>query len=344
MIIGTCGFSWSGSSAIADFLAEFDENLVYNENEFVLPFFPDGLEDLDYNLNQKCSKFLSSTVAIPRFRKVAKLLLDGPTHGQIENLTEHYLQQIEQARWTGTGQGQILFHNPKMYFFSLKVLRHLPPGFCKRYKVYPLRQMEYAIRPDGFYEATQKYTESILRSIGLDLSKNIVLDQPFPGNDPINCMRYFKDARAIIVDRDPRDLYLLAKEYFPRRTYSNPHDTVEEFITFFYHMHKNLVEVATHKDVLYIKFEELVYEYESTTTKIKSFLKLGEHKSPKAHFLPERSMANTRLFDKGCKYNDDIRKIEERLPDYLFDFDKYPNAKAEGDMFDENPPIQWRKN
>ncbi len=87
MIIGTCGFSWSGSSAVADYLAEFEENQVYNEDEFVLAFHPDGLRDLDFQLNCHCSKFLSSTVAIPRFRRVAHYLLEDATHRQIDKIT-----------------------------------------------------------------------------------------------------------------------------------------------------------------------------------------------------------------------------------------------------------------
>ena len=47
MIIGTCGFSWSGSSAVQDFLKEFEEIEVYDRIEFILAFHPDGLEDLD---------------------------------------------------------------------------------------------------------------------------------------------------------------------------------------------------------------------------------------------------------------------------------------------------------
>ena len=343
MIIGTCGFSWSGSSAVADFLAEFDENQVYNEDEFILAFFPDGIEDLDFNLNTKCSKFLSSTVAIPRFRKVVKLLLEKATDGKIDELTDDYLKELVQVKWIGTGQGQVLFHSPYFYKLSSRIIRHLPEKFSKKYIIPPLTKMEYAIKPDNFDIKTQYYIDCILGCIGLDLNKNIVLDQPFPGNNPVRCMKYFRDSRAIIVDRDPRDLYMLAKEYFPRRTFANPHDDVEDFITFFYHMHKDMKNVANQKDILYLRFEDLVFEYEKTTKKIIDFLNLGEHVRPRKHFQPERSMANTRLFEKCKKYPDDIKRIEEKLSDFLFDFDKYSDRKAEGGMFDENPPIEWRK-
>ena len=343
MIIGICGFSWSGSSAVADFLAEFNENQVYNESEFLLAFYPDGIEDLDYNLNTKCSKFLSSTVAVPRFRKIAKMLLDGKTHGKIGQLTDDYLNNIIQVKWLGTGQGQELLFDKRIYNLAMRALRRLSEPIARKYKVPPLRMMEYAIRPERFVEATKDYTDNILREIGLDMSKNIVLDQPFAGNNPIHCMQYFRNSKAIIVDRDPRDLYLMAKVYYPTRTYACPHEKVDDFISFFYHMHKDLKRVAEHPDVLCIKFEELVYEYELTTKRIIEFLGLGNHVFPKKYFRPERSMANTRLFEKNSEYTDDIREIERNLAEFIFDFDRYKDMKAEGGMFDENPPIDWRK-
>lgn len=343
MIIGTCGFSWSGSSAAADLLAEYAGIQVYNDDEFLLAFYPDGLEDLDYNLNIKCSKFLSSTVAIPRFRKVAKMLLNGITKSAYKPITDEYLEKIVQVRWLAVAQGQEVFSSKRYYDFANRFLRNLPVDFCRKVKFPPLEWLEYSIKPDNFYTITQDYTDRILKSIGLDLSKHIVLDQPFPGNNPIQCLKYYRDAKAIVVDRDPRDLYLLAKEYFPKRSYQTPHETVEEFITFFYHMHKDMNEVAAHPDVLCIKFEELVFEYDETVKKVQKFLGIGEHIYPKRFFKPERSMANTRLFEKCQRYKKDIEKIEHELGAFLYDFDRFKDVKAEGGMFDENPPINWKE-
>lgn len=348
MIIGTCGFSWSGSSAAADFLAEFDENLVYNDDEFIIAFFPDGIEDLDFNLNYKCAKFISSTVAIPRFKRVAHDLLFKPTNGQIDRITESYLDSLIQVKWLGKGQGQSLLHNRFVYEniaqkLTLRLLNRIPESFARKIKFYPLGDMMYSICPDSFVEKTQDYTDEILRAIGLDLSKNIVLDQPFAGNNPINSMKYYRDSRCIIVDRDPRDLYMLAKEYFPRRSYQVPHDNVDDFINYFYHMHKNLDKICRNKNVLYIKFEDLVYDYDNTGRNIIDFLGLGEHKNRKKYFKPERSMANTRLFKKCRKYDADIKEIEIKLSEFLFNFEKYGEQHAVGEMFDENPPIDWKK-
>ena len=60
MIIGCTGFSWSGSSAVTDLLMEYSENQVYRK-EFIFAYHPDSLSDLDFHLNDECSKFLSTS-------------------------------------------------------------------------------------------------------------------------------------------------------------------------------------------------------------------------------------------------------------------------------------------
>lgn len=348
MIIGTCGYSWSGSSAAADYLAEFEENLVYNEEEFVLAFYPDGLQDLDYHLNKKCAKFISSTVAIPRFKKAAHYLLNDSTHGEIDRITEKYIDNLVQVRWRGMGQGQSVLHKGWVYKyiaekFTKRIIRRLPEKVCQRLNIFPITDMQYSICPENFLEKTIEYTEKILKSIGLDTEKNIVLDQPFPGNNPVSSMKYYKDSRCIVVDRDPRDLYLLAKKYFPSRSYQVPHRTSKEFIDYYYHMHKLQKNWMSNDHVLLVQFEDLIFQYENTTKKIAEFLNLGDPKFKGMQFQPEKSMANTRLFLNTDEYKEDIKAIEHSLAEYLYDFSKYSNVTTKENVFDENPPIRWRE-
>ena len=42
MVIGTCGFGSTGSSAVSDYLKEFDENCTLDRAEFTIVHFPDG--------------------------------------------------------------------------------------------------------------------------------------------------------------------------------------------------------------------------------------------------------------------------------------------------------------
>ncbi len=85
--------------------------------------------------------------------------------------------------------------------------------------------------------------------------------------------------------------------------------------------------------ILRMQFEDLVYNYEQATLKIRDFLKLGDNPNPKSVFVPQRSMANTQLILKYPQYKKDVEYIESHLSEYLFDFSKYPAPDHTGEMF-----------
>ena len=339
LIIGVAGFSWSGSGAVMDYLMEFEETQVYTP-ELILAFHSDGLHDLDVNLNENCAKFLSSGVAIPRFRKVVKYLLQKRTKGKSKKITEEYLNQITQAKWIGSEQGQMLVRSTWLYRHvgqRLKpALGKLPQEFCWKYSPYPLSEMEFSICPDHFLEITQDYVDKILCVLGLDMNKKIVLNQPFPGNNPIPYMKYFRNSKAIVVDRDPRDLFVFLKYVIPGEGYSVPLEKVEAFCEYYHHMHKNLSATLNSPDVLYIHFEDMVYNFEKTASEIDSFLGLHTHVSPRKYFIPEESEANTQVFLKYGK-KEETEVIEKRLKQYLYDFSKVEKKNLFNSTFDDNP-------
>ncbi len=340
LVIGVCGFSWSGSGAVIDYLMEFEENQVLTQ-EYILAYHPDGLRDLDAALNENCAKFLSSGVAIPRFRKTSDFLLRDLTKGKAGKITEAYLDKLIQARWIGLEQGQQLVRNEWLYKkiglrIREKIITRLSPEFCWKHRPYPLSQMEFSICPEQFDEITREYTCSILKAIGLNTDRNIVLNQPFPGNNPIPYMKYFPDAKAIVADRDPRDVFAFLKYVFPGHSYSVPLQDVHEFCAYFENMHKKIAETLNHPDVLYIHFEDLVYRYEETADRICSFLGLGKPGNEKRYFNPDESAANTMVFER---YGDrkEIEVIEEKLSGYLYDFSKVEKRAGGSRMFDDNP-------
>jgi hypothetical protein len=124
--------------------------------------------------------------------------------------------------------------------------------------------------------------------------------------------------KAIVVDRDPRDIYLLSKyvlRYESKRCV--PTDTTEQFITFFKSQRK---QKNNADNVLHLNFEDIVYEYESTKEKIMRFLDLKEHSAPLKFFNPEISINNTQLFNI---FKDDLSLINKELKDYFYPFENY---------------------
>ena len=84
------------------------------------------------------------------------------------------------------------------------------------------------------------------------------------------------------------------------------------------------------ENILHLQFEELIYNYEESLTKIKRFLSLGdtEHIKKGEIFIPEKSKTNTQLFRKYPKYAKDIEKIEKELSEFCYPYTdeqtKYP--------------------
>ena len=75
MILGICGYGYTGSGAVISLLKEFEGvNYLHNKDvqEFTLSYISDGIEDLEFNLVSNPSKGTRCDVAVYRF----KLLID----------------------------------------------------------------------------------------------------------------------------------------------------------------------------------------------------------------------------------------------------------------------------
>ena len=117
-----------------------------------------------------------------------------------------------------------------------------------------------------------------------------------------------------------------------------PTDTVQNFITYYRVIRCEKQKKTQDPRCLYIQFEDMVYNYDQTTEKIDHFLNVTNYRR-KTIFDPGLSIANTNLISKFPKYAKDISIIEKELPEYLFDFSKYPDMKNSGKMFSGKSPL-----
>lgn len=354
MIIGTCGFISTGSSAVSDYLKEFDDVCALDEREFQVVYFPDGLEDLDYHLNQNCSKYMSSVVAIERFRMHVynNLFYKGMTPLQrkaVIDLANCFIKSITQVKWRGRGDSDYQLYCSANYkrkssLFLYKNLRKFHKLIYKYFKkecnFYPMHDMQFSIQPDDFDRKAKKFVTDLLKIYGADFSKKIVLDQPFSGNDPEKSFKFFEDPKAIVVDRDPRDHYLFSKVFLKTKGtgYQIPTNNVRDYVEYYKKMRKDQPYI-TNDDILKITFEDMVYNYDQTTEKINKFCSLDPSKRKRRLFAPEMSINNTQIFKKYPEYADDIKYIEDNLSDYLFPFEKYGEVDNSGQMFFGKSPL-----
>lgn len=352
MIIGACGFTGSGSSAVSDYLKEYESIISIDQIEFILSHSPDGLEDLDYQLNHHCVKYTSSVVAIERFRKNAYNYLinwieDNTIRRKLASLTEEFLDSITQVEWRGFGGAHYQLRsrdfykyrrlNMFPYFLTMRILRGLPGNILKDWSLYPARKMQFSIQPEHFDELAKQYVSLVLETLGADFQKKIVLDQPFSGNSPQNSFKFFDNPKAIIVDRDPRDMYIFTKEFYHKRgtIYQIPTDTVSNFVKYFLHMRKGQPYLQEDDRILLLRFEDMVYRFQETERKIQSFCELSASERKYHYFFPEKSINNTQIYKRYPEYEQDIRYIEKELREYLYPFEEFGDVQITGDAFDK---------
>lgn len=350
--IGTCGFCGTGSSAVSDYLAEFDENQVLDKFEFTIPYLPDGLADLEYHIMKHATRDDSSSIAIPRFRRFMQfhgmsfIKKYGVKQKDFDNLVESFINEIVQVRFNSVRRSFPLLYPSKFYsYFGWHIMREKMFPQMRKHgidatKYWPCQEVEVSVCPDTFEQASRKFIKDLLLLMGADFQRNLVLDQPFSGNDPTSSFHYFDNPKAIVVDRDPRDNYLFTKFVLNKRHVNHmPVDSVEHFVEYYRTLRYHQPYKEPTEKLLLLHFEEMVYDYDNATQKIRDFVGLSDNPRPMSIFVPKMSMANTQLFKRYPEFANDIQYIEEQLPEFLFDFTPFPEPDLTGKMFMGKSPL-----
>lgn len=173
---------------------------------------------------------------------------------------------------------------------------------------------------EKFLQCTKNYTNELMKAANLENKPFIVVDQLLPSSNIERHMRYFNDIRVFVVDRDPRDLYLLGKYEWKDGIIP---DNVELFCKWYKYARSTRKEENWNNDhIMFIQFEDLIYKYEETTDKIKKWLNLSDdlHIKPKCYFNPNISIKNTRYWEQHPKYKEEADQIEKNLHEYIYDY------------------------
>ena len=312
------GFGYSGSGAVIDLLKEFDQHYVF-EKEFRLIKDPDGIIDLENALIRDWQE-LKSDIAIRRFIELARITgrkqklfskigfnFNEDYNKNFFHCCEKYIDELVDIEWNGDWP----YHLHDLNWFKLFVYR-----IKRKLGVSPdLNDRMYFSSPGNrFYQITRSFlNELCLNIIDLEQHNTIVLDQALPPYNPENYLRYFDSVKVIVVDRDPRDVYLKLSNYS-----SYPTDPVEDFIKYYKAQRDAVINNKSDK-ILRINFENLVFKYEEELEKIYSFLNLSlkDHNNKLTNYFPEKAKKNIGIW-KGNKNKRSIKLIEDKLNNYLF--------------------------
>ena len=320
------GYGWSGSSAVVDLMKEFSGNWD-PEVEFRIIKDPHGVMDLEYALLEKWDA-LNVDIASRDFLDFASFLnqneskfkrginYDNVFHGKFMEYTENFIDEISDYRYKSYWW---IFNYRMKYskWLAKKVLNKFIP------QEYVENMYFSAVDEKKFYNSVRKYMGKLIDAVAQETEcKNIILDQAVPAQHPMKAFDYFNDAKVIVVDRDPRDIYC---DLIELRRLIGSDIAVTHDVGKFVKWHKKYREgnQLVNERILRIQFEDLVLHYEDTVNRIVDFV--GDdamtHVQQFEYFDPAISRKNVGKY-LNFPYQDEIRVLEQELKDYLYPLEK----------------------
>lgn len=328
-IITCASFFGTGSSAITDLFSEYSNVHQSSEFEFKFAHDPDGLMDLEYHLVENFNRE-GSGYALKRFYKFCKYnnrvwfykkyyKILGKSYLKY---SKEYIDSLVDFSYKGfwhfdlASKGKFLYCLLGVFFKIIYKLK------LKKASILPFEKT-YCSNPgqNAFIEKTQNYTSNLLNHINNDKKEYLVIDQLVPSTNTAKAMRYFNDETFVfIVDRDPRDLYILCKTIW-RGDRLFPRDSVETWCKWYKYVRENSKQQSD-KHIKYVQFEDLIYKYSKTIKELEEFVGLDseEHKLKFTRLNPKKSIVNTQIFKKDKRWEKDIEIIERLLPEFLYNF------------------------
>lgn len=335
--LGICGFGFSGSGAVLDLLKEYNDVFVADKIELSFIYKPDGLNDLYHNICVSPSRYFSSDSSIRRFiqlMKRNKTVYNQLTKGQFESYLDEFLNNIIDVKWKGSTSVHA-YQDKGISFWKQRFAKALrkriekKTGPLKHHRAPEIEMYYSGISGDVFMQQAITFVSNMMTAMqGESKAKIRAIDQAFSANNPRASFPYFSHPKAIIVLRDPRDIYLLAKCTLGLSGSFIPTDNVVDFITYYRGLLNSSKNIADDNDILTINFEELIYNQEGGRKKIEEFLGIEDRIIDKRYFKPEISINNTQLWLKYTNYADDIKQIENQMREYLFPFDIFSNIPS----------------
>ena len=328
-IITCTGYGGTGSSAITDLLKEFDNGLSLGDAEFWFLQDFNGISDLEYFLIDGNHRSRVNLV-IKRFKKYIdeygsyyeKYFKD------FKETSLEYIENLIDAKF----QKSISYYEfnsklKKLFWFRVsplaqKLVAKITGKDFEEFAPYiPTEEKVYSIpNRERFYKETKKYTKKLFDSLdnGYEF---IAVDQLVPAMNAKRYLNYVDNLKVVIVDRDPRDLFLLNELHWKKAAYICDTTDVDEYIVWYKTMREHRKFEEKNENIIYIMLEDLIYYYDETLQKLYGFFEIDEkhHTEKKIFFNPDISIQWTKMYEKYPKYRKkDVEKIAKDLDEFCF--------------------------
>lgn len=331
-VVTCASFGGTGSSVITDLLKEFNNIKSMGDYEFALAHDVDGISDLQHYIIDDFHRHKVDE-GIYRFLNLVDNLVEFGYENYFDNkfkiISQNYINDLTDVSWDGQWK-QHRFRFSKLsrklkYSYPAKV-QYIFNRYLKKSNSYefvpklPTMEMRVSYGKEKFLKKTKEYTSKLIDILDNEnIYDYIALDQLVPPTNINRYINYFDNIKVIVVDRDPRDLYLLNKLFW-KEGWIPSHDC-NLFCEWFELIRKPINEEFENNDkIMRVKFEDFIFNYEETVAKIISFLdiKHENHINKKQFFNPDISIKNCRLWEKYDDFESEISIIEKKLDKYCY--------------------------
>lgn len=305
-IVAVQGLGYSGSGAIIDLLREYDDCLVHGMaeggskakpaaddfGEILLIKDIGGLMDLDSVIDTPAKRFCDA--ALKRFAYRA-------SHDVLYRFGRKYKDYI------------FAFFDALLEDVSRDVPGSIA-GLIPRIRDNRFRMHDFT--KEEYYLLCQRFLYSIFNLQYNGKRRFLVLDQAVPVTKlgVAYCKNFIPNMKNVVVWRDPRDRYVIAKR---QNIQWMPHDTVAQFIEHTKSLYSPMD--INSNEYLAIRFEDLILDYDKTVAKIEKYLNLGKHKRPMSCLDTSISCKNIGMWETATDIpKEDFDIIFKELKKYCY--------------------------
>ncbi len=350
MNIAVTGYYGTGSSAVIDFLCEFSTVSIAMKREYehYAILGKNALLDLEMRLFGENTNYMIRDYAINEFidemnrQNKYNFGWFGSYKKHFGNkfidIVNKFVDSISEPKpCRSFTQVKKIIHTPfkAVAQIGARILVKRPIYDLGRVYVYDKKPIRFlTVDHEEFMAASKQFISEYL-----NLFKNgnniIVFDHLLLPEQAKIINKFFdNDFKLIIVDRDPRDMYLLSEHYWNTLKFGKQPGIYPNSMQGFCNHWKQTHPIKQNtENVLFVQFEDLIYNYEKTAEQIMKFcgLKIEDHVDKCKIFDPKKSINNTQIFELNETYKNEVEYLAQHLPESLYTF-PYSN-KHDGEIF-----------
>lgn len=304
-VVSVCGYGYTGSGAVIDLLREYSDCKVIGgvDKEGSATSKKEAVGEIDILRLAgglfEIEKYIGSNNPFHNdalINRLIKLFDDSPIINFSDN-KEYAFSFLNNIL-------DLVLPNLSRSYYNL----HLKDSLDETSSIYYLKNMSVT----EYRHTCRCFLYSLLNSFN-EVGKDVlVADQLFADMefDAKRDLEYLPCLKTITVYRDPRDVFEFA---CAKKIQWIPYYSVDKYIAWLEIQYRKF---NSRQDILNIRFEDLVFDYESCVGKIEDYLAIDSkcHIHEKLNFNPKLSCQNIGIWKNSLQEKQIFKKIEDAFP------------------------------